>query len=229
VPGVEHEVAEALARAWARAGELEHASIAAFIDLADDLRAHGAPDGLVERCEIAAGQERDHTSRCFALASRYAGRQVRSGPMRTLGRRTRSHAPALTVLAGESIRDGIVNEGVAALLAAEQQKLCSNALAAETLAVIARDEALHAELGWSILEWCVEAGGDDVRRCIATTGAGLEVVRPPAAPTDVPTAVADAHGRGVPPGLAAEIEALHDAVLRRLDAMVAPGTEALAR
>ena len=219
MPWLERRAARALASSWARAGELEHASIGAFVDLAADLRAHGAPAELIERCDVAAAQERDHTSRCFALASRYAGRKVSPGAIGALP--ASWPPPALTVLARESILDGIVNEGVAALLAAEQWKLCVDADAADTLAVIARDEASHAELGWSILEWCVEAGGDEVSRYVTTTRDGLETARPPAAPAGIPSAVADAHGRGVPTRLAALIEALHGEVLRRLDAIVA--------
>ena len=220
VPGLDRRASRALARAWARAGAWEHASVGAFVDLAADLRALGAPDELVARCQAAADDERDHTARCLALASRYAGRTIRPGRVR--GVPTREPAPPVTVLAIESLRDGIVNEGVAALVADEQRKLCTDADAAAALAVIADDEALHAALGWSILEWCIDVGGDDVRRAVAATSAGLGIPQPPAAPAGIPHAVAAAHGRGVPAAFAARVEAHHREVLGRLDALLAP-------
>ncbi len=206
VPGVDARSARGLARSWARAGEFEHASIGAFVDLAADLRVHGAPGALVARCEAAAADERDHTARCFALASRYAGREVRPGVDAPAP--TRRQAPPIAVLATEALRDGVVNEGAAAVLAAEQLRACTDPAAAEALAVIARDEATHAELGWSILEWCLDAGGAEVAAAVASTLQGLDRPTVPAAPAGVDPEVAASHGRAVPASVARRFDEL---------------------
>ena len=218
VAGLDGDSARALAAAWARSGEYEQASVRAFTDLADALRAHGAPDALVARCEVAAAQEADHAARCVALASRYAGREV-SIPPPAGRRRTRPAVPTLAVIAAESIVDGILNEGAAALIAAEQAKVCSDTTAAEALAVIAGDEAAHADLAWSVLEWCLQVGSAEVRRAVAGALAVLPVPRVPPAPAGVGAAVAAAHGRAAP-SMHAELTALRADVCERVERLV---------
>lgn len=44
---------------------------------------------------------------------------------------------------------------------------------AETLAMIARDEARHAELAWDILAWCVAHGGASCASAVASRRARL--------------------------------------------------------
>nr|MBA2281038.1 hypothetical protein [Acidimicrobiia bacterium] len=92
--------------------------------------------------------------------------------------------------------------------------------AAAALAVIAADEAGHAELGWAVLEWCAAAGGDAVRRVVVAARTDLAVPRVPVLPADLPADVADAHGRGTPPALARMLVDLHAGVLHRLDSLV---------
>lgn len=205
----------AVARAWARAGEFEQASVGAFVQLAEHLRAHGAPLGLVERCDSAAADERDHTQRCFALASRYAATRVRPGRLASTSRR---FTPSMTQLADESIRDGIVNEGFAALLASTQLEVATDADVRSTLTVIARDEALHAELAWAILDWCLEAGGADVRRVVAT--ADLPPVLTCPHPIGLTESMANAHGVGAPAALASTWAELRATIAARLDSLV---------
>ena len=218
IVGVDRDSARALAASWARAGEYEHASVGAFADLASDLRLHGAPGALVARCEAAAAQETDHAARCFALASRYAGREVHVAP-RAVARRARRAAPALAVIAAESIVDGILNEGAAALIAAAQAERCTDPAAREALTVIAGDETTHAELAWSVLEWCLHVGSADVRSAIAAARAALPVPGVPPAPAGVGTAVAAAHGRAAP-RMDTQLTVLRDDVAERLDDLV---------
>lgn len=136
---------------WARTARGEHASVPAFARVSLDLAAVGAPLELHERVHRAALDEVDHTRRALALA----GPGVTTGALPGRGRTLR-----LARMAVETFRDGCLGEGDAAALAAGQTGADDEERAA--LAVIARDEAGHAELAWAILGWCVEAGGQPV-------------------------------------------------------------------
>jgi hypothetical protein len=199
VDGLDRASRRALARAWARAGELEHASVAAFVELAAHLRAHGAPAPLVVACAYAADDERDHAARCFALASRYAGRPVAAGRLTHLGT---GPVPTVARLAVESLVDGVANEGYAALLASTRRDAAADPTVVATLTAIAADEAAHAELAWAVLAWCLDAGGDDVRAAVRAAEAELADPRPPRALPGAAAPLAAAHGFGAPAALA---------------------------
>jgi len=188
-------VREALAGHWRDQGELEHGSVAAFIDLGRRLTALGAPAELVAGAQRAAAQETDHANRCFDLAGRYLGVDIQPGRLRVPNHRVRDRQYELCLLAVEALRDGVLNEGYAAWLAARQVERARDRRAREALEVIARDEADHARLSADVLTWCLEAGGvavgDAVREAaelLPTRMVGCVV------PTDVdPRALAD-HG-----------------------------------
>jgi hypothetical protein len=136
---------------WARTARGEHASVPAFAKVSLDLAAVGAPLDLHERVHRAALDEVDHTRRALALA----GNGVTTGALPGRGRLAR-----LARMAVETFRDGCLGEGDAAAEAAAATGTTDDERAA--LAVIARDEAGHAELAWAILGWCVEEGGAPV-------------------------------------------------------------------
>lgn len=162
VAGLSRRHRRTLGAHWRRLAELEHASITAFEHLALQLRFVGAPEHLVVRCTTAAAQETDHAERCFDLASRYLGGEVRPGrvTMPPIGE------PILAALAVESLRDGMLNESYAAWIAAQQLHSCTDGHVARALRVIAHDEAEHAELSAAIVEWCVRVGGPPVRAAV---------------------------------------------------------------
>jgi hypothetical protein len=216
--GLDRPSRRALARAWARAGELEHASVAAFVELAAHLRAHGAPAPLVVACAYAADDERDHTARCFGLASRYAGRSVGEGRLDHVGA---GPVPTVAQLAVESLVDGVVNEGYAALLASTRRHEAADPTVVAALTAIAADEAAHAELAWAVLAWCVAAGGDDVRAAVVAAGARLADPRPPRALIGITASVAAAHGFGSPAALAPAWADLRVGIAARLADLVA--------
>lgn len=209
----------AIARAWARSAELEHASVAAFDHLAAHLAAHGAPADLVDRCRTAADDERDHARLCFALATRHAGTAVRPGPLPTVAT---GAVPTLVHLTRESILDGILNEGYATTLAMAQLERATDPEARAALAVIARDEATHAELAWSVLAWCIERGGEAARVEAGRIAATLPQLAPPAAIADLAPTVADAHGVGVPDSLPVVAATLRNETLDRLEHLLHP-------
>lgn len=163
----------ALGNHWRSQGEMEHASVVAFHDLARRLTAVGAPVALVDRATRAADQEADHTQRCFDLAGRYLGQNLLPGRLHRPIRLPRSRETELARLAVEALRDGVLNEGYAAWQAAGQAERATDSRVRDTLMVIARDEAEHAEVSADVLAWCLAQGETEVVAAVATTAACL--------------------------------------------------------
>jgi|GEM_PF-3204730 len=176
----------ALGEHWRTQGELEHASAIAFNDLAHRLAKVDAPDGLLRRTVRAADQEATHARLCFELAGRYLGETVHAGRLRRPRRLPRSHTSELTQLAIEALRDGVLNEGYAAWLAASKADRATDQRVRDALQVIARDEAQHAELSADVLAWCIAEGGEPVAAAVNVAAAELPTrMYEPAIPTDV--------------------------------------------
>lgn len=149
---VRAEGSRAAGLAWLDAARNERASVPAFLDLAHELGALGAPERLIRATHHAAIEELRHTALCRGLASEVLGGPVGVGPVSGIPRR-----PELERLVVESYRDGVIGEGAAARRAA---------FAAEAPGVedrvqrvsrqIAHDEARHAELAWEVIRWAIE-------------------------------------------------------------------------
>jgi hypothetical protein len=178
--GLDRAERAALAEAWLASARMEHASIAAFSLLSLHLAALGAPSELVERTHRAALDEIRHARRCYAFASAYAGEAWTAGPIVEL--RAQGERPIdLVRLAVGSLVDGCVAEGIAADVVARAAAGAEDPAVRATLTMIARDETRHAELAWSVLEWCRAQGGEPVRRAIEARAAALDdEVAPPA-------------------------------------------------
>jgi hypothetical protein len=185
------EVRAELGAHWQRMGEMEHASIAAFEDLAGRLRSVRAPEALVERCRIAAEQEARHAALCFALAGRYLAVSVTPGSLRLPWRRPRRRNTELVRLAVESLRDGVYNERYAARLAAAQLDAASDDRVRAALEQIARDEAEHAALAVDVMHWCARVGGQPVVDALRVAAAELPLATEPTSRTE---AAFRAHG-----------------------------------
>lgn len=152
VEGLDAADREALAAHWARAGRMEHASVAAFARFALQLLALGAPPELVRDTQAAMADETEHAAICFALSSAYAGRGVGPGPLSIAGALTDSDPAAILVTA---FREGCVGETVASLEAAEAAARAVDPVVRRALERIAADEARHAELAWRFLAWAL--------------------------------------------------------------------------
>lgn len=142
--------AAASAGEWfAKMVELEAASVVAFKELADELRAHGAPARLVRSAKRSAADERRHTRAMTALARRFGGnpraKRIRAAQLRSLEQ-----------IAIENAREGCVRETVGALLATWQAAHSSDAHVRSAMATIAKDETRHAALSWRIHAWALE-------------------------------------------------------------------------
>ncbi len=159
-----------LADHYARLGQMEHASIAAFARFQLQLLGLGAPVELVSACNRALADETAHARLCFELASRYAGSDV--GPDRlALG----DCLPAfdLESVLRLVIAEGCVGETVAALEAAEAAECATDRAVRAALLGIAADELRHAELAWRFVRWALEQGGQALQDVARATFAEL--------------------------------------------------------
>jgi hypothetical protein len=147
----------ALGELWLLTARMEHASVAAFAQLGLHLAALGAPARLVEATHRAALDEIRHARACFAIARAITGELHDAGPIPALAT-TRVSTIDLTRLAIGSLVDGCLGEGIAADVAAWGAGSASDPAIRDTLQMIARDEASHAELAWDVLAWCVSEG-----------------------------------------------------------------------
>jgi hypothetical protein len=161
----------ALAAAWTRDGLFEHASVASFGRFALELLAVGAPAELVALAHGAALDEVTHAKLCLSLASAYAGEDVAPGPFPFEGRVDIS--ADLASVAARAAREGCIGETIAASVAAEQLAAATDPAVRAALAVIAEDEARHAELAWRTVVWAIRVGGDAVRVAVADVFATL--------------------------------------------------------
>ena len=152
------------ARAWARAGAGEHASIAAFARLGLELMAHGAPTALLREVFAAGKDEVDHADACFALAARFGGEDVRPGRF-PFGGDVAVHRDLATV-AAEAAREGCVGETLGAVLARTCAERADLAEVRAAFAAIAADESRHAVLSWRIVAWALAVGGPEVRAAV---------------------------------------------------------------
>jgi hypothetical protein len=202
-----------LGRSWLVEARAEHASIAAFSALSLDLISIGAPPSLVERAHRAGLDEIVHARLCYSLASAYAGRSLGPGafPEARASRRVGSLDRELARIAVESLADGCLVEGYAAAVAVEARDRAADPTVVSTLRVIARDEARHVALAWSIVEWCVEKGAGEA---VASALGGLPD-RPSLASAVEDRATFVAHGRLARVELEAIFERTRRAVIER--------------
>ncbi|HTR49275.1 MAG TPA: ferritin-like domain-containing protein [Kofleriaceae bacterium] len=169
-----------LGELWLLTARMEHASVAAFSQLSIHLSALGAPARLLEATHRAALEEIRHAERCFAIARAITGVAHTAGPIPALGT---SRSPIDHVrLAVGSLVDGCVAEGIAADVARRGAALAGEPAIRDTLELIAREEAGHAELAWDVLAWCLEVGGEQVGRAVAARAERLEAELAPRMP-----------------------------------------------
>src|SRR6185369_365954 len=153
-----------LAAHWARLGQMEHASIAAFARFNLQLLSLGASSDLVEACNRALADETAHARMCFALARSYGGTAV--GPAR-LDIEHCLEDTSLTAIAKLVLREGCLGETVASLEAAAAADVASEPAVRRALTRIAHDELNHAELAFRFLRWALAQSSAGARRELA--------------------------------------------------------------
>lgn len=179
---------DALADAWRRDAQLEHASVAAFSRLSLELLAMGAPAALVSATHRAALDEVDHATRLFSLAHAIDGRALGPQPF----------AAAVGPLgpvdwarwARDCIIDGCIDEAASAKIAEAAARSAEAPAVRDTMTVLARDEAQHAALSWSLVEWAAGVRPEVVREA-------LEAMLAEAEPEVSGAVRCDADGRAV--------------------------------
>jgi hypothetical protein len=137
---------------WTAVGLMEHASIAAFARFTLELLSHGAPPELIVESQLALVDETRHARLAFALAGAYGGDAVGPGPLATDGALQGGDLSEVVVT---TIVEGCVGETLAALEAQQAAEQCRDAVVADALRGIARDEASHASLAWKFLAWAL--------------------------------------------------------------------------
>lgn len=149
------------ARYWIEAAQSEHASVASFARFALELLALGAPADLVARAHRAAIDEIHHARVAFALASRFAGASVEPGPLLVEAATPLDTVTPVSVLRG-TVREGCVNETIAALDARRRAAISANDAERAALLRIAADEETHAALAFDAVDWLVATFGADL-------------------------------------------------------------------
>jgi hypothetical protein len=149
-----------LAAHWARLGQMEHASIAAFARFNLQLLSLAAPAELVEACNQALVDETAHARLCFALASEYGGTAI--GPAR-LDIQHCFEDNSLEAVMKLVLREGCLGETVAALEAVEAATLATDPVVKRALSRIARDEQAHAQLAFKFLAWALTQSSAEAR------------------------------------------------------------------
>lgn len=142
---------EAMAKEWAKIATQEHASIAAFAQLALELLRYGAPAELIETCQGCMQDEIRHAKLAFRWASHLAGQELAPEPMERL-----AHFPMsqdLTGLALSNLQEGCCNETLATLRMLDRADRCSHPNMKALIRTIALDEQRHAQFAWRLTQW----------------------------------------------------------------------------
>ncbi|HEX8002446.1 MAG TPA: hypothetical protein VF519_07095 [Mycobacteriales bacterium] len=208
-----------VAALWLRAARGEHASVPAFAEVALQLSAAGAPLDLVAAAHRAALDEVAHTELTYALANAAGGTAYAPGALPRLARRRvgpRRRVALLRRLALDALRDGCLNEGHAAALAAAGAASATDAGVRAALTRIAADEARHAELAWRVLGWALDAGGRPVAGAVAYAVRALPLRIDPA----TPRADLEAYGWPSPATSAAAYADVRAAVVARANGLL---------
>jgi len=153
-----------VAKAWARAAEGEHASVASFARLSLQLMAWGAPLELLSDAHEAALDEVRHADACIDMAKRYGATDV------SIGRFPFTQPVAVGVslaeIAVDALLEGCINETLGAYAAREAARRSSDPEVQKTLDVLANDETRHAALAYRIVKWALTVGGSEVREAV---------------------------------------------------------------
>ncbi|WP_163992114.1 hypothetical protein [Pyxidicoccus caerfyrddinensis] len=143
------ESRSALGALFAEMAWLEAASVPAFLRLAEELKAHGAPEALIRAARRSAGDEVRHQRAMEALA-RHHGASVSAAEVAPFSARS------LEAMVTENAREGCVREMYGAVVVGWQARTAGDARVREELGRIAEDELRHAELAWAVDAWAAE-------------------------------------------------------------------------
>jgi hypothetical protein len=180
---------------FSQIAQLEAAAVDAFLILAGELEAHGAPAELVARAKRAAREEGRHWKLTRPLALRYGGcKKPRRAPARPVRR--------LVDIAVENAVEGCVRETYGAVVAQHQALAAKDAEVRHVMTEIASDETEHALLSWELAKWFDARLGARDRSRVARARAKAVREMTDALGADVPAELVDV--AGVPDAIAAQ-------------------------
>lgn len=139
--------------------------VAAFASTQLQLLAMGAPAELIAATQAAMADEVAHARRCFGLASAYAGEAVGPGPLEIDG--ALADGGDLATLAAATVREGCINETIAAVIVTTAAALARDPVVRASLQAIAADEQRHAALAWRTVAWALRTGDQAVHHAVA--------------------------------------------------------------
>lgn len=200
------EVRQELAEGWLLDARTEHASVATFALLAEDLLCLGAPPELLVACQRAAIDEVHHARIAYAIASFYAGRTLAPAPY-TRAAREPSEVPSPARLAREALLEGVVGEGACAAALAVAAREAEDPVLARHLARLATDEGRHAAFARDLVAYLV---GREPALAAELSGALTGDLPEPSAPS----ADLRAYGRFSPETFRAAVEACRQEAAR---------------
>jgi rubrerythrin len=145
-PPLDPHAARSVGEYLSGVSRLESAAVAAFMQLADELKVHGAPQHLIEGALSAAAEEIGHAKAIFELAMQ-AGSQP--GPIDFTPRAGRS----LVEIAIENATEGCVRELFGAACAHLQARQARDPKIRKTWQRIASEETTHAEWSLALDSW----------------------------------------------------------------------------
>lgn len=154
---IEHQSSnQDLGNHFANCAYLEAASVDAFIELAEQLRSWDAPEALIQRCLVAAEEERNHTMLMDMLAKKYDGQRPEPSA------EPQSNTTLFEVALHNAV-EGCVQEAWAACVAMHQSLHADESLR-PIFAQIANDEIEHAQLSWNLHSWfCTQLSAEERR------------------------------------------------------------------
>lgn len=159
-------------RVWLRRATMEWASVPAFCELSEQLRACGAPAVLQTGAQEAAADELRHAVESSRLSLGLSGGAgiVLDPPLETV-RAAAQGREGLARLVVESWKDGCLGEGAAAALATDEADAAGVPNVARAQRSIAADEKRHAELAWQIIAWALRADPAHTRPLLTSVAA----------------------------------------------------------
>ena len=137
-----------LAEWSSRAFHAEASSVAAFLQIREELRRFGAPEPLQQRCLISACEEVKHAKSMRKITEKFNGKIA---PLCFGELPNRS----LLEFAIDNVKEGCVNEAYAALCVLYQSQKLPPSRLQKLLASIGQDELRHVTLSYDIHHWCM--------------------------------------------------------------------------
>ncbi len=114
-----------------------------------------------------------HARLCTERVSALSPVELELTPLEKLPEESLSLEDTLATIACDSLADGCLGEGEAALSAKESAESQRDPQTRAVFQTIARDEHAHAELAWSVLEYCLSHDLPAVRGAVTQTLAEL--------------------------------------------------------